>query len=115
MSRTFVVEGESLLPPADFAEETLWSLARNGNNDVAYRLYLQRYPQGKYADEARADQGISFGGPPRKMEDQGLFLKANSALIGPSEGVPTSAPISSSMSKRRLGRKAGRSWSGDFN
>lgn len=40
-----------------------------------------------HADEARADVGISQGLPARTMEDQGLFLKANSALIGPSEGV----------------------------
>jgi len=40
-----------------------------------------------HADEAAADVGISQGAPRRKMEDQGLFLKANSALIGPSEGV----------------------------
>ena len=40
-----------------------------------------------HADEAAADTGISQGLPRRKMEDQGLFLKANSALIGPSEGV----------------------------
>jgi len=40
-----------------------------------------------HADEAAADTGISQGMPRRKMEDQGLFLKANSALIGPGEGV----------------------------
>ncbi|MEE2957007.1 MAG: fumarylacetoacetate hydrolase family protein [Pseudomonadota bacterium] len=40
-----------------------------------------------HADEAAADTGISQGLPRRKMEDQGLFLKANSALIGPGEGV----------------------------
>jgi len=41
----------------------------------------------EHAQEATADHGISQGRPRRKMEDQGLFLKANSALIGPSEGV----------------------------
>ena len=40
-----------------------------------------------HADAAAADTGISQGLPRRKMEDQGLFLKANSALIGPGEGV----------------------------
>ena len=40
-----------------------------------------------HAQEAAADTGISQGLPRRKMEDQGLFLKANSALIGPSDGV----------------------------
>lgn len=41
----------------------------------------------EHAQEAAADVGISQGKPRRKMEDQGLFLKANSALVGPSEGV----------------------------
>jgi len=41
----------------------------------------------EHAQEATADHGISQGKPRRKMEDQGLFLKANSALVGPSEGV----------------------------
>ena len=40
-----------------------------------------------HAQEATADAGISQGLPRRKMEDQGLFLKANSALTGPDEGV----------------------------
>ncbi len=40
-----------------------------------------------HAQEATADAGISQGLPRRKMEDQGLFLKANSALTGPAEGV----------------------------
>ena len=40
-----------------------------------------------HAEEATKDVGISQGLPRRKMEDQGLFLKANSALVGPSEGV----------------------------
>jgi len=40
-----------------------------------------------HADEAAADHGISQGKPRRAMEDQGLFLKAISALVGPSEGV----------------------------
>ena len=39
------------------------------------------------AQETLVDAEISHGQPRRKMEDQGLFLKANSALIGPSDGV----------------------------
>mgnify|MGYP003667348746 CR=1 FL=1 len=41
----------------------------------------------EHALESTADHGISQGKPRRKMEDQGLFLKSNSALVGPSEGV----------------------------
>ena len=40
-----------------------------------------------HAQEATADREISQGRPRRTMEEQGLFLKANSALVGPSEGV----------------------------
>ena len=40
-----------------------------------------------HAAEATADKEISGGRPPRTIEEQGLFLKANSALIGPGEGV----------------------------
>ena len=41
----------------------------------------------EHAQETLVDAEISHGQPRRKMEDQGLFLKANSALIGPSDGV----------------------------
>ncbi len=41
----------------------------------------------EHAQETLVDTEISHGAPRRKMEDQGLFLKANSALIGPSDGV----------------------------
>jgi len=61
-----------------------------------------------HADEARADTGISFGGPPRKMEDQGLFLKANSALIGPSEGVEIRFPDRRTDHEAELGMIIGR-------
>ena len=58
--------------PEDFAEETLWALARNGDNRVAYQLYLQRYPEGKYAGQARAALGLPAPGSeptPREVED----------------------------------------------
>jgi len=41
----------------------------------------------EHAQETLIDTEISHGAPRRKIEDQGLFLKANSALIGPSDGV----------------------------
>jgi 2-keto-4-pentenoate hydratase/2-oxohepta-3-ene-1,7-dioic acid hydratase in catechol pathway len=41
----------------------------------------------EHAQETIIDTEISHGAPRREMEDQGLFLKANSALIGPSDGV----------------------------
>ncbi len=45
-----------------------------------------------HAAEAQADQQISGGRPSRTIEEQGLFLKANSALIGPGEGVALRFP-----------------------
>ena len=45
-----------------------------------------------HAAEAQADAEINVGKTPRTIEQQGLFLKANSALIGPSEGVAVRFP-----------------------
>ena len=45
-----------------------------------------------HAAEAQADKAISGGRPARTIEEQGLFLKANSALIGPGEGVALRFP-----------------------
>ncbi len=40
-----------------------------------------------HIDESRKDQGIAHGREIKSIGDWGLFLKANSALVGPSEGV----------------------------
>src|SRR5215471_13771560 len=40
-----------------------------------------------HIDESRKDQGIAHGREIKTIGDWGLFLKANSALVGPSEGV----------------------------
>jgi 2-keto-4-pentenoate hydratase/2-oxohepta-3-ene-1,7-dioic acid hydratase in catechol pathway len=45
-----------------------------------------------HAAEAQADKTISQGRPSRPIEDQGLFLKANSALVGPGQGVALRFP-----------------------
>lgn len=45
---------------------------------VNYQLHL---------DESRADAGINFGSQIKTIDEYGLFLKATSSLIGPSEGV----------------------------
>lgn len=44
-----------------------------------------------HAREATADTQISQGRPRRTIEEQGLFLKATSALVGPSEAATASA------------------------
>lgn len=64
-------------------------------SDVAFRSPVANptkiigVPQNyeEHAQETLVDTEISHGAPRRKMEDQGLFLKANSALIGPADGV----------------------------
>jgi|WetSurMetagenome_2_1015567.scaffolds.fasta_scaffold106779_2 2-keto-4-pentenoate hydratase/2-oxohepta-3-ene-1,7-dioic acid hydratase in catechol pathway len=45
---------------------------------INYRLHI---------DEAHADQGIGFGRSFADLKDHGLFLKANSSLIGPADEV----------------------------
>ena len=40
-----------------------------------------------HVEESRKDQGIAHGREIKTIGDWGLFLKANSALVGPSEGV----------------------------
>src|ERR1700722_4775257 len=47
-----------------------------------------------HAEEARNDPQISVfhGGKQRTIEEQGLFLKASSSLVGPSEGVAVKFP-----------------------
>lgn len=40
-----------------------------------------------HRDEAAADEGLNFGSEIKTIETYGLFLKANSALVGPGEGV----------------------------
>ncbi len=45
-----------------------------------------------HAAEAQADTTISQGKPSRSIEEQGLFLKANSALVGAGEGVALRFP-----------------------
>lgn len=45
---------------------------------VNYQLHL---------DESRADTGINFGSDIKTIDQYGLFLKANSSLVGPAEGV----------------------------
>ncbi|MBT3767799.1 MAG: fumarylacetoacetate hydrolase family protein [Rhodospirillaceae bacterium] len=46
----------------------------------------------KHVDETFADANIHHGKPKRSLADQGLFLKANSALVGPSAGVTLRFP-----------------------
>ena len=61
--------------------------------------------------EARADPQISVfhgGQPQRSIEDQGLFLKASSSLVGPSEGVVVRFPDRRTDHEAELGVVIGR-------
>jgi len=46
----------------------------------------------KHIEESRADPGIHFGSDVKAIDHYGLFLKANSSLVGPSAGVPITRP-----------------------
>jgi len=46
----------------------------------------------KHLDESRADRGINFGSEVKTIYDYGLFLKASSSLIGPSQPVVADWP-----------------------
>lgn len=46
----------------------------------------------KHIDEAKADTQINVGNEVRSIDYYGLFLKANSSLVGPSEGVTLPFP-----------------------
>jgi 2-keto-4-pentenoate hydratase/2-oxohepta-3-ene-1,7-dioic acid hydratase in catechol pathway len=61
-----------------------------------------------HAEEGQADVGISQGRPPSSIEEQGLFLKANSALIGPGEGVAVRFPDRRTDHEAELGVIIGR-------
>jgi 2-keto-4-pentenoate hydratase/2-oxohepta-3-ene-1,7-dioic acid hydratase in catechol pathway len=61
-----------------------------------------------HAEEARADAEINVGKTPRTIEEQGLFLKANSALIGPSEGVAVRFPDRRTDHEAELGLVIGK-------
>ena len=61
-----------------------------------------------HSKEALVDHEISQGRPRRPIEEQGLFLKANSALIGPSEGVALRFPDRRTDHEAELGVIIGR-------
>jgi len=45
-----------------------------------------------HVEESKKDQGIAYGRVLKSIGEFGLFLKANSALVGPSEGVALRFP-----------------------
>ncbi len=61
-----------------------------------------------HADEAKADAEVSVAARRGSIEEQGLFLKANSALVGPSEGVAVRFPDRRTDHEAELGLIVGR-------
>ena len=61
-----------------------------------------------HADEAKADAEVNLGARRGGIEDQGLFLKANSALVGPSEGVAVRFPDRRTDHEAELGLVIGK-------
>jgi 2,4-diketo-3-deoxy-L-fuconate hydrolase len=63
-----------------------------------------------HAEEARLDPQISVfhDGKQRTIEEQGLFLKASSSLVGPSEGVAVKFPDRRTDHEAELGVVIGR-------
>ena len=63
-----------------------------------------------HVEEARRDPQISVfhGDKPRTIEEQGLFLKASSSLVGPSEGVTVRFPDRRTDHEAELGVVIGR-------
>src|SRR3984893_18541738 len=63
-----------------------------------------------HVEEARRDPQISVfhGDKPRTIEEQGLFLKASSSLVGPSEGVTVRFPARRTDHEAELGVVIGR-------
>src|SRR5215470_6966116 len=64
-----------------------------------------------HAEEARRDPQISVfhgGGQQRTIEEQGLFLKASSSLVGPSQGVAVRFPDRRTDHEAELGVVIGR-------
>lgn len=70
------------VPGRPVAEVALLSPVANPGKIIAapvnYQLHL---------DESRADEAINFGTPVKTIHEYGVFLKAGSSLIGPSETV----------------------------
>ena len=81
---------ESLAPGAartPLADATLKSPVANPGKIIAAPVNYTAH-----LEESRADTGINFGTHIRTIDEYGVFLKAGSSLVGPSEGVVSDWP-----------------------
>ncbi|MEE8544872.1 MAG: fumarylacetoacetate hydrolase family protein [Alphaproteobacteria bacterium] len=74
-------------PAKPLAEVRLLSPVANPSKIIAAPVNYQ-----KHLDEARADAAIHHGAELKTIDHYGLFLKANSALVGPGEGIRLGFP-----------------------
>ena len=77
-----IAEAAKRAPARPLASVTLLSPVANPSKIVAAPVNYRRH-----LEEARADAEIHFQKQVEEIQKIGLFLKANSALVGPSEGV----------------------------
>ncbi len=92
------------------AVEGLPADGRRFLSPVAHPTKIMGTPVNYHAHvaEARADAQISVAARTGSVEEQGLFLKANSALVGPSEGVAVRFPNRRTDHEAELGLIIGR-------
>lgn len=74
-------------PARPLAEVRLLSPVANPGKIIAAPVNYQ-----KHLDESRADRAINFGTDVKTIHDYGVFLKAPSSLIGPSQAVVADWP-----------------------
>ena len=77
-----IAEAAKCAPARALADVTLLSPVANPSKIVAAPVNYRRH-----LEEARADAQIHFQKQVEEIQKIGLFLKANTALVGPSEGV----------------------------
>jgi len=73
--------------PVDLDGITLKSPVANPSKIIAAPVNYE-----KHLDEARADAEINLGRDIKTIDHYGLFLKSNTSLVGPGEGVPVRFP-----------------------
>ena len=69
-------------PTLSLADVKLLSPIANASKIIAAPVNYM-----KHVEEARADKGINFGADIKTIDHYGLFLKSNTSVVGPGEGV----------------------------
>lgn len=67
------------VPGPDVREQTFWTTVRAQDSETGYRDYLQRYPTGAFADEARAELQALLADPVRRAQGAEAALELTRA------------------------------------